>query len=256
MSQKPHILLVDDEASIREPLAEYLESQQYRVTAAESAARARTFLRDHEYDIVLLDIMMPGEDGLSLCRHIAESKDIPVIFLTAKGKSMDRIIGLEIGGDDYVTKPFDPRELVARIKTILRRMAKSQNIQNGQHAKNGQNAQKDRLYHFAGWTLDIVRQRLTNADNVLVPISSAECKLLAVFVEHPEQVLNRDQLLDMAHGREAHLFDRAIDNQISRLRKKIEQDSRNPELITTIWGGGYCLAVKVTTSERAPEKTA
>ncbi len=231
----PRILLVDDESSLREPLAEYLAGQGFAVTEASDAARARSLMRDARFSIILLDIMMPGEDGLSLCRYIAGQSETPVILITAKGEAMDRIIGLEIGADDYVVKPFDPRELVARIRTVLRRAARVPQ------------ADDDLVqgYRFDGWTLDTVKRRLTDGDGALVPISTAEFKLLEVFAEHAGHVLNRDQLLDLAHGREAHLFDRAIDNQISRLRKKIEVDNRNPRLIKTVWGGGYTLAAKV-----------
>ncbi len=237
MAEQTHILLIDDEPSIRAPLAEYLERQNMRVTQAENAAKARSLLRTTRYDLALLDIMMPGEDGLSLCRHISEKDGMPVILLTAKTEATDRIIGLEIGADDYVVKPFDPRELVARIKTVLRRTQKSR-LQ----------AETDTIagYEFDGWILDTVKHQLTDPDGVIVPISSAEYKLLAVFAAHAGQVLSRDQLLDMVQGREANLFDRAIDNQISRLRKKIETDSKDPQLIQTIWGGGYMLAAKVT----------
>ncbi|MEZ5709330.1 MAG: response regulator [Blastomonas sp.] len=231
----PHLLVVDDEMSIREPLAEYLERQGFRVSEAESAARARSLMRIETFDLILLDIMMPGEDGLSLCRHVAAQDEIPVILLTARAEAMDRIIGLEIGADDYVVKPFDPRELVARVKTVLRRSRRS-----------GTSVQ-DRVegYEFDGWLLDTLARKLTDPEGAVVPISTAEFKLLQVFCEHPGQVLDRDRLLDLAHGREAHLFDRAIDNQVSRLRKKVEKDNRNPRLIKTVWGGGYTLAARV-----------
>lgn len=235
MDDATRLLLVDDEASLREPLAEYLTGQGFAVTEASDASKARALLRTERFDLVLLDIMMPGEDGLSLCRYLAAQDEIPVILLTAKGEAMDRIIGLEIGADDYVVKPFDPRELVARIKTVLRR-----SLRQGVPVDDGATG-----YEFEGWLLDIVKRRLTDPENVVVPISTAEFKLLQIFVERPGQVLDRDQLLDLAHGREAHLFDRAIDNQISRLRKKIEADTRNPRLIKTVWGGGYSLAAKV-----------
>ena len=237
MSAHTHILLVDDEASIREPLAEYLSGQQMRVTEAENAGRARALLRDHDFDIALLDIMMPGEDGLSLCRYITEKSGMPVILLTAKSEPTDRVVGLEIGADDYVVKPFDPRELVARIRTVLRREHKAQRSKAEAGAVQG--------YEFDGWQLDTVKHQLTDPEGVAVPISSAEYKLLNVLAQHPGQVLSRDQLLDMVQGREANLFDRAIDNQVSRLRKKIEPDSRDPQLIQTVWGGGYMLAAKV-----------
>ncbi len=228
------LLLVDDEAALREPLAEYLSRQGFAVSQAASAAEARELLRAAPAELVLLDIMMPGEDGLSLCRHIAEAFAIPTILLTAKGEAMDRIVGLEIGADDYVVKPFEPRELVARIRSVLRRAQKGPAMQ----------AEED-LFEFEGWQLDPLKRRLTAPDGALVSISSAEFRLLMAFLEHPRQVLDRDRLLDMVQGREAHLFDRAIDNQISRLRRKIETDSRNPTLIQTVWGGGYMLAAEV-----------
>jgi two-component system OmpR family response regulator len=230
------LLLVDDEAALREPLMDYLVRQGFVVDQAESAAQARSLLRSAEPDLVLLDIMMPGEDGLSLCRHLVESRALPVIFITAKGEATDRIVGLEIGADDYVVKPFDPRELVARIRSVLRRAS-----------RGAQPAERDAIYEFEGWKLDPLKRRLTNPEGAAVPISSAEFRLLTAFLDHPRQVMDRDRLLDMVQGREAHLFDRAVDNQISRLRRKIETDSRNPQLIQTVWGGGYMLAADVRT---------
>ena len=228
------LLLVDDEASLREPLAEYLARQGFVVRQAEDAAKARAALLDDMPDLVLLDIMMPGEDGLSLCRHLIETKHLPVILLTAKGEAMDRIVGLEIGADDYVPKPFEPRELVARIRSVLRRARKS-----------AVPSEEDALYEFDGWRLDPLKRKLTDPHGAVVPISSAEFRLLVAFVGHPRQVLDRDRLLDMVQGREAHLFDRAVDNQVSRLRRKVEKDSRDPKLIQTVWGGGYRLAAEV-----------
>lgn len=228
------LLLVDDEPGLREPLAEYLSRQGFAVTQAASAAEARSILRDDVPDLVLLDIMMPGEDGLSLCRHLSEARAIPTILLTAKGEAMDRIIGLEIGADDYVVKPFEPRELVARIRSVLRRAA-----------KGAATPVEDELFEFEGWQLDPLKRRLTSPEGALVSISSVEFRLLMAFLEHPRQVLDRDRLLDMVQGREAHLFDRAVDNQVSRLRRKIEVDSRNPTMIQTVWGGGYMLAADV-----------
>lgn len=228
------LLLVDDEPGLREPLAAYLVRQGFAVTEAASAAEARARLLESTPDLVLLDIMMPGEDGLSLCRHLAETRAIPTILLTAKGEATDRIVGLEIGADDYVTKPFEPRELVARIRSVLRRATKS-----------AAPVAPDEVLVFDGWQLDPLKRRLTNADGAVVPISSAEFRLLMAFLEHPRQVLDRDRLLDLVQGREAHLFDRAVDNQISRLRRKIEADSKNPALIQTVWGGGYMLAAEV-----------
>ena len=228
------LLLVDDEAALREPLAEYLARQGFAVTQATSAAEARSRLRETKPDLVLLDIMMPGEDGLSLCRHLVETQDIPVIFLTARGEATDRIVGLEIGADDYVVKPFEPRELVARVRSVLRRATRT-----------AAPAVENEAFVFEGWQLDPLKRRLTDADGAVVAISSVEFRLLMAFLEHPRQVLNRDRLLDMVQGREAHLFDRAVDNQVSRLRRKIEVDSRNPQLIQTVWGGGYMLAADV-----------
>ena len=228
------VLLVDDEPGLREPLADYLVRQGFGVAQAASAAQARRELADGAFDIVLLDIMMPGEDGLSLCRHLTETRQIPVIFLTATGEATDRIVGLEIGADDYVVKPFDPRELVARIRSVLRRTGR-------QPAETSEAV----TLEFEGWRLDPLKRRLVDREGAVVAISSAEFRLLMAFLEHPRQVLDRDRLLDMVQGREAHLFDRAVDNQISRLRRKIEVDSRNPQLIQTVWGGGYMLAAEV-----------
>ena len=228
------LLLVDDEAALREPLAEYLSRQGFSVTEAANAAQARSLLKTELPDLVLLDIMMPGEDGLSLCRHLAETHAIPTILLTAKGEATDRIVGLEIGADDYVVKPFEPRELVARIRSVLRRSAKGAGP-----------VADDELFEFEGWQLDPLKRRLSDPGGVMVSISSAEFRLLLAFLEHPRQVLDRDRLLDMVQGREAHLFDRAVDNQVSRLRRKIEADNRNPVLIQTVWGGGYMLAADV-----------
>lgn len=243
-STATRLLLVDDEAALREPLAEYLARQGFVVHQAASAAEARTRLRDDAIDLVLLDIMMPGEDGLSLCRHLAESKAIPTILLTARTETTDRIVGLEIGADDYVTKPFEPRELVARIRSVLRRSSKTAATPA---------PTDDQVLVFDGWRLDPLRRKLTDAEGAVVPISSVEFRLLLAFVEHPRQVLDRDRLLDMVQGREAHLFDRAVDNQVSRLRRKVEVDNRNPVLIQTVWGGGYMLAADVRRESAARE---
>ena len=234
------ILLVDDEPTLREPLAEYLTGQGFAVAEAESAALARTHLAREQADLVLLDIMMPGEDGLSLTRHLVETRRIPVILLTACGEAMDRIVGLEMGADDYVVKPFEPRELVARIRSVLRRATKG---------SAGHFAQEDWYYLFEGWHLDPLKRRLTDPAGTLVPISTAEFRMLRAFLDRPRDVLDRDQLLDMVQGREAHLFDRAVDNQVSRLRRKIEVDSRNPMLILTVRGGGYRFAADVTRAD-------
>ena len=230
-----HVLLVDDEPTLREPLAEYLTGQGFRVSEAQSAAAARTLLLAEHPDIALVDIMMPGEDGLSLTRHLIEAQDMPVILLTAKGEATDRIVGLEIGADDYVTKPFEPRELVARIRSVLRRAGRA-----------APSPGEDLLYEFEGWHLDPVKHRLTDPAGAVIAISTAEFRMLTAFLDHPRSVMSRDRLLDMVQGREAQLFDRAVDNQVSRLRRKIEEDSRDPQLIQTVRGGGYRFTPDVT----------
>ena len=237
MVDTPHLLLVDDERSIREPLAQYLVKQGFRVTQVGDAEAARMRLGAYAIDLVILDIMMPGEDGLSLCRHIRATSDIPVILLTAKSEETDRIVGLEMGADDYMVKPFSPRELAARIKVVLRRV---------QAGGARQHAPEAGAYAFADWILKTGERTLVDREGVAVPLSTGEYDLLHALVTRPRQVLTRDQLLDLTQGREAAAFDRAIDNQVSRLRKKIEADPRNPQLIKTVWGGGYTLAAEVT----------
>ena len=234
MAEEPHILLVDDEREIREPLASYLSKNGVRVTKAENAAAARQMLSAYAIDLVLLDIMMPGEDGLALAGFIRATSPIPVILLTAKAEEMDRVVGLEIGADDYVTKPFSPRELLARIKAVLRRAGEAR-----------VRAPDADTYGFGPWLLKSGERELIGEDNVAIPLSTGEYNLLHAFVTHPRRVLSRDQLLDLSQGRELAAFERSIDNHISRLRKKIEADPANPKLIKTVWGGGYMLAAEV-----------
>mgnify|MGYP003632226111 FL=1 len=236
MAHKIHILLVDDEASLREPLADYLIRQGYKVQQASDASIARSLLNAYDFDIILLDIMMPGEDGLSLCRFVTDKTEIPVIFISAKTEETERIIGLELGADDYITKPFSPRELVARIKVVLRRAEKG---------GGRQVATSGGGYLFSGWTLKCDKRSLVDSDGVAISLSTGEYQMLLALVSRAGKVLNRDQLLDITQGREAHAFDRAVDNQISRLRRKIEADPKNPEIIKTVWGGGYLLAGEV-----------
>ncbi len=233
---RSHLLLVDNEASIREPLAKYLERQGFRVTPAVDAKAARSSLTSFDIDLVLLDIMMPGEDGLSLCRHISATRGPPVILLTAKTEETDRIAGLDIGADDYVVKPFSPRELVSRVKAVLRR---ADTIE--REVKIAGDS-----FGFAGWTLKLREQALYDPDGVLVPLSSGEFRMLEILLQRPGQVLSRDQLLDLTRRREGGPFDRAIDNQVSRLRRKIELDAKDPQIIKTIWGGGYRFCADVT----------
>ncbi|EFO28965.1 transcriptional regulatory protein OmpR [Roseibium sp. TrichSKD4] len=233
----PHILVVDDHRDIRETLARYLIKNGFRATSVESAAHARKALKAAVIDLVVLDIMMPGEDGLSLCRHLVATGSIPVILLTAMADDMDRVIGLEIGADDYVTKPFNPRELLARIKAVLRRT-------------NTEPKDRDPLDHellsFEGWQLHVGKRELFDAEGAPVPLSSGEFQLLCAFLKRPKMVLNRDQLMDLTTGRMPNVFDRSIDNQVSRLRKKIEVDPKDPKLIKTVWGGGYMFTADVS----------
>ena len=236
MDASPHILVVDDHREIREPLARYLERHGLRVTVAESAAAARRALKAASVDLVVLDIMMPGEDGLTLCRHLRETTRIPVILLTAMGEETDRIVGLEVGADDYVAKPFNPRELLARIRAVIRR---------AQSLPPDRESLAAGTYRFDRWSLDTGRRELVDEAGVVTPLSSGEFRLLAALLERPGMVLSRDQLLDLTRGRGAVPFDRAVDNQVSRLRRKIERDPKNPELIATVWGGGYRFAGKV-----------
>ncbi|MBX9814550.1 MAG: response regulator [Sphingomonas sp.] len=237
MPDLPHLLLVDDERSIREPLAHFLAKQGFRVTQAGDAEQARQRLAAYAIDLVILDIMMPGEDGLSLTRHIRATSELPVILLTARTEETDRIVGLEMGADDYVVKPFSPRELAARAKVVLRRVAAGGTRLHPPEANS---------YGFAGWVLKTGERVLIDREGVSVALSTGEYNLLLALVQRPRQVLTRDQLLDLTQGREAGPFDRAIDNQVSRLRRKIEPDPKAPEIIKTVWGGGYTLACEVT----------
>jgi two-component system OmpR family response regulator len=231
-----NILIVEDEASIREPLAKYFAANQFRVKVAADAAEARQLLAAHAFDLVIADIMMPGEDGLSLCRHVRSTSNLPVILLTARAEELDRIIGLEVGADDYVVKPFSPRELLARTKAVLRR---------SNSLPPRQAAPETVRYAFGNWVLKTGERELVGADGVGIPLSSGEYNLLLALVERPKLVLTRDQLLDLTQGREAGVFDRSIDNQISRLRRKIEADPKAPRYIKTVWGGGYTFSAEV-----------
>ena len=234
-----HLLVVDDHRDIRDPLAAYLRRHDLRVSVAADAAAARAILGTSAIDLVVLDVMMPGEDGLSLCRHIREVHDTPVILLTAMAEQTDRIVGLEIGADDYVTKPFDPRELLARVKNLLRRAAALPR----ERAEPGA-----RRLAFDRWILDSDRRELVDGAGEAVVLSTAEFRLLAALVRRPRVVLSRDQLLDLTQGRSAGPFERSIDVLISRIRQKIERDTRNPEFIRTIRSGGYLFTPEVTRS--------
>tara|TARA_R110000787_G_scaffold25373_18_gene71413 strand:- start:1895 stop:2635 length:741 start_codon:yes stop_codon:yes gene_type:complete len=232
-TEAAHLLVVDDHQEIRQSLSRYLRNQGFRVSAADGGAQMRTVLRDAIVDLVILDVMMPGDDGLTLCKELAANKTAPVILLTAQSDQTDQIIGLELGADDYVTKPFNPRELLARIRAVLRR-ANSLPRQRQLPGKE--------VLSFAGWSLDMGRRQLSDPNGVEIPLSNSEFLLLSALATRPGRVLSRDQLLDLTQGREAGVYDRAIDNQVMRLRRKIEADPSNPTLIKTVWGGGYMFA--------------
>lgn len=236
MDKQPHILVVDDHAEIRELIERFLSDHGYRVTTAADGVIMKRVLADAAIDLIVLDLMMPGEDGLSLCRNLRAESDIPVIMLTAMGEETDRIVGLEMGADDYLPKPFNPRELLARIKAILRRTA-------GAHERVNQEA-PERL-EFQGWTLLPKARELIDPAQTLVPVSTAEFALLMAFVTRPGRVLSRDQLLDLARGRDSRAFDRSIDTLVSRLRRKLGDPPRNPQIIKTVRGGGYVFVPKV-----------
>ena len=236
MAEEPHILLVDDERDIRDPLAAYLSRNGLRVSKAENAAVARQILAAYAIDLVLLDIMMPGEDGLALTSYLRATDPVPVILLTARTEETDRIVGLEMGADDYVTKPFSPRELLARIKAVLRRAGDPGARVRGPDVDS---------YAFGPWVLKTGERELVGADGVAIPLSTGEYNLLHAMVTRPRRVLSRDQLLDLSQGRELAAFERSIDNHISRLRKKVEDNPSSPKLIKTVWGGGYMLAADV-----------
>jgi DNA-binding response OmpR family regulator len=234
MTGEPHVLIVDDERDILDPLASYLSKNGFRVSKARDAGTAREIIAAHAIDIALIDIMMPGEDGLSLTGFIRATAKTPVILLTAKAEETDRIVGLELGADDYVTKPFSPRELVARIKAVLRRSSSDRVT-----------APDAEAFAIGDWVLRTGERELVGKDGSAVSLSTGEYNLLLAFVTHPRRVLTRDQLLDLSQGREMAAFERSIDNHISRLRKKLEADPREPKLIKTVWGGGYTLAADV-----------
>ncbi|MBL4871099.1 MAG: response regulator [Robiginitomaculum sp.] len=240
MKTEPHILVVDDQPDILEALCDHLGRNGFEVYGANSAQHARQLLSAKPIDLIILDIMMPGEDGLSLCRHVAEHSQIPVILLTALADETDKIVGLEIGADDYVTKPFNPRELVARIRSVLRR------------AQSGHKHFENRYMIFGDWQLDTQRAELCGTDNVIIPLSTGEYKLLKIFLKRRGETLSRDMLMKLTKGRDAHAFERSLDNMVSRLRRKIECDPSAPQFIKTVWGGGYSFMPESETLGRQP----
>lgn len=234
--RSPHALIVDDDQPLRELLCDYLKRFNIQTTEASNGQEMRQCLVQQPFSIVVLDLMLPGEDGLQLCRWLRTSSDIPILMLTARCEPADKIIGLELGADDYMAKPFEPRELVARIQSILRRAG------DGQRRTACSEARPP--VRFDGWRLDSVLRQLHSPDGLVVPLSNAEFRLLWVFLERPGRVLSREQLLDAARGRAIEAFDRSIDLLVSRLRQKLGEDPRAPTLIKTVRGEGYLFNVR------------
>ena len=239
MKNSAHILVVDDNDELCELVGRFLRQHGFRTSYAEDGDAMKRVMAEHQIDLVVLDIMLPGDDGLALCRYLRGKSTVPIIMLTALGDETDRIIGLEMGADDYLAKPFNPRELLARIKSVLRRT---------ESLPENRRLPKETTVEFDLWTFSIAKRQLVTDGGVVVPLSTGEFKLLLVFIQHPGHVLSRDQLLDLAQGRDIAPFDRSIDTQVSRLRKKLEVDPKNPELIKTIWGGGYVFTPSVRTA--------
>ena len=236
MNERPHLLIVDDDREIRGLLAQYLEKHEFRTTAVPDGREMRRVLERSHVDLLVLDLMLPGEDGLSLCRELRGRSQVPIIMLTARGEDVDRIVGLELGADDYVAKPFNPRELLGRIKAVLRRSA---------HAPRDPNPEQVRRFRFGGWQLDTVTRTLTDATGTEAALSGAEYRLLAVLLAAGNRVLNRAQLTELLRGRDADPFDRSIDVRISRLRQILGDDARAPQIIKTVYGEGYVIGVGV-----------
>ena len=235
MTTAPHILLIDDDREIRDLLARFLDRHGMRVTSARDAREARRAWPAGHYQMVILDLMLPGEGGLEIARWLRGVSDVPILMLTAMADETDRIIGLELGADDYLTKPFNPRELLARVRAVLRRTSE----------RGAKAAEAARGYRFMGWRLEPGRRRLLDPDGTEVPLTGGEYDLLAALVDRANQVLTRDMLLDLLRGRQAGPFDRAIDVAISRLRRKLDRDGQESQLIKTVRGGGYVFACEV-----------
>ncbi len=233
MQGQKHIIVVDDEPGIRETIQEYLELHDFRVTTAGGGEELRQVIGDNDADLVLLDIRMPGEDGLSLARYLRAEKQVGIIMLTAAGEVVDRIVGLEMGADDYLAKPVDLRELLARIKAVLRRSGR---VQAGDEAAAPDSAS---LARFGSFTLNLESHKLFDPEGGEVPLTGMEFDLLKAFADNPNRVLTRDQLLNLAHNRDWEPFDRSIDIRIARIRRKIESDPAKPQVIKTVRGAGY-----------------
>lgn len=239
-----HVLIVDDDPELRALLADYLGRNGLRVSEAEDGVGLRNALEVEPPDLVILDVMLPGEDGLSLCRNLRAHSALPVIMLTARGDDTDRIVGLEMGADDYLPKPFNPRELLARINSVLRRTRGTGDAGTATTPPHGDG--RVRRYRFAGWLLDAELRQLIDADGVVVPLGSAEFRLLRALLEHAGRPQTRDQLLDATQGREAGPFDRSIDMLISRLRRRLREDPKEPAIIRTLRNEGYVLVAPIT----------
>ena len=239
MEDQGHILVVDDDHDIRTLLGDYLRRNGFRATTVADGRGLWQAVDAGRIDLVILDVMLPGEDGFTLCKQLAVRTAVPVIMLTAKGDDTDRIVGLELGADDYLAKPFNPRELLARIKSVLRRV---------RAVPPTMKAEAARALRFGGWTLDLEARNLVSPAQVVVALSGAEFRLLRVFLAYPNRVLSRDQLMDLTVGREADPLDRSIDVQVSRLRQRLGDDGREPALIRTVRGEGYVLAAAVETA--------
>jgi len=238
MSERPHVLIVDDDREIRGLLAQYLEKHDFRTSAVADGKEMRRVLERSHIDLLVLDLMLPGEDGLSLCRELRNRSQLPIIMLTARGEDVDRIIGLELGADDYVAKPFNPRELLGRIKAVLRRSA---------HAPRDPSPESVHGFSFGSWRLDTVTRTLTNSEGHELALSGAEYRLLAVLLGAGNRVLTRAQLTELLRGRDADPFDRSIDVRVSRLRQILGDDARAPQIIKTVYGEGYVIGVNVAT---------
>jgi two-component system, OmpR family, response regulator len=237
VSRTPQLLIVDDDREIRDLVSRFFARHGYRVSTAADAGTMDSALAAGHIDLVILDLMLPGRSGLEACRDLRARSPIPILMLTAMGDETDRIVGLEMGADDYVAKPFNPRELLARVRAVLRRAQTP--------AAPGRGPGTARQLRFAGWLLDLGRRRLEAPDGLIVDLTTGEYELLMAFAERPRRVLTRNQLLDLARGRDAAPFDRAIDVQVSRIRRKIEADPRSPEMIVTVRGDGYMFTPEV-----------
>jgi len=237
MTKRDHILLVDDDAEIRALLSEYLGREGFHVTAVPDGRSMDEALEDDRFDLAVLDLMLPGEDGVSLCKRLRSKSILPIIMLTARGEESDRITGLEAGADDYLAKPFNPRELLARVHSVLRR---------ARTLPEDVTPDQAREFRFSGWKLDTFTRQLVSPASIVTPLSGAEYRLLSVFLHHAGEVLSRDQLTEMIRGRGSHMpFDRSIDVQVSRLRQRLGDDGRVPAFIRTVRGEGYVFAVQV-----------